>query len=85
MPGAATYRIAVGPHAGRKVFTLHTLPSCNEPFDDRVGKVAGFSLHAGGRGEGARTQEIGTFVPLHRKAGGVGKAAVAIEQWPCAL
>ena len=47
MPGAATYRIAVGPHAGRKVFTLHTLPSCNKPFDDRVGKVAGFSLHAG--------------------------------------
>ena len=47
MPGAATYRIAVGPHQGRKVFTLQTLPDCNEPFDDRVGKVAGFSLHAG--------------------------------------
>ena len=47
MPGAATYRIAVGPHAGRKVFTLQTLPDCNEPSDDRVGKVAGFSLHAG--------------------------------------
>ena len=42
-----TYRIAVGPHAGRKVFTLQTLPDCNEPFDDQVGKVAGFSLHAG--------------------------------------
>lgn len=42
-----TYRIAVGPHAGRKVFTLQTLPDCNEPSDDRVGKVAGFSLHAG--------------------------------------
>jgi hypothetical protein len=39
-----TYRIAVGPHQGRKVFTLQTLPSCNEPFDDSVGKVAGFSL-----------------------------------------
>ena len=38
-----TYRIAVGPHAGRKVFTLQTLPDCNEPFDDQVGKVAGFS------------------------------------------
>jgi hypothetical protein len=36
-----TYRIAGGPHAGRKVFTLQTLPSCNEPFDATVGKVAG--------------------------------------------
>jgi hypothetical protein len=29
------------------VFTLQTLPACDEPFDDSVGKVAGFSLHAG--------------------------------------
>ncbi|MES9875285.1 MAG: IS91 family transposase, partial [Candidatus Sedimenticola sp. 6PFRAG7] len=42
-----TYRIAVGPQAGHKVFTLKTLPGCDEPFDDGVGKVAGFSLHAG--------------------------------------
>ncbi len=42
-----TYRIAVGAHAGRKVFTLQTLPSCNEPFVEPVGKMAGFSLHAG--------------------------------------
>jgi hypothetical protein len=42
-----TYRVAVGPHAGRKVFTLQTLPSCTEPFDATVGKVAGSSLHAG--------------------------------------
>lgn len=42
-----TYRIAVGPQAGRKVFTLQTLPASDEPFDDRVVKVAGFSLHAG--------------------------------------
>ena len=39
-----SYRIAVGPHAGRKVFTLQTLPACDEPD---AGKVAGFSLHAG--------------------------------------
>jgi len=44
---AITYRIAVGPQQGRKVFTLQTLPACDEPFDDPVGKVAGFSLHAG--------------------------------------
>ena len=42
-----TYRIAVGPQQGRKVFTLQTLPACDEPFDDPVGKAAGFSLHAG--------------------------------------
>jgi hypothetical protein len=44
-----TYRIAVGPQAGRKVFTLQTLPAgeAADPFGDTVGKVAGFSLHAG--------------------------------------
>jgi hypothetical protein len=42
-----TYRTAVGQQAGRKVFTLQTLLASDEPFDDRVGKVAGFSLHAG--------------------------------------
>ena len=44
-----TYRIAVGPQAGRKVFTLQTLPTCNPEgqVGDTVGKVAGFSLHAG--------------------------------------
>ncbi len=42
-----TYRIAVGPHQGRKVFTLQTVAECNEPLVDQVGKVAGFSLHAG--------------------------------------
>jgi ribosomal protein S27E len=43
-----TYRIAVGPQTGRKVFTLQTLPAC-EPDDyaDSAGKVSGFSLHAG--------------------------------------
>jgi len=36
-----TYRIAVGPQAGRKVFTLQSLPACDESFNDQVGKVAG--------------------------------------------
>lgn len=42
-----TYRIAVGPHQGRKVFTMQTVPACDEPFDDGVRKVAGLSLHGG--------------------------------------
>ena len=44
-----TYRIAVGPQQGRKVFKLQTLPDCesDNPFSSSVGEVAGFSLHAG--------------------------------------
>ena len=46
--GATTYRIAVGPQTGRKVFALQTLPACEpDEFADTVGKVSGFSLHAG--------------------------------------
>jgi len=50
-----TYRIAVGPQAGRKVFALQALPAC-EPDDyaDTAGKASGFSLHAG---VAARTDE----------------------------
>ena len=43
-----TYRIAVGMQQGKKVFTLQTLPpSDNESNDSQIGKLAGFSLHAG--------------------------------------
>ena len=44
-----TYRIAVGPHRGRKVFTLQTLPICDEEdwTAGGPGNVAGFSLYAG--------------------------------------
>jgi hypothetical protein len=44
-----TYRIAIGPQRGRKVFTLRTLPPDEDSSggSDRVAKEAGFSLHAG--------------------------------------
>ena len=49
-----TYRIAVGPQQGRKVFTLRTLPPDEDSLggtppagSDRVAKETGFSLHAG--------------------------------------
>ena len=44
-----TYRIAVGPKQGRKVFTLQTIPSWEDDDfgSNQVGKIAGFSLHAG--------------------------------------
>ena len=43
-----TYRIAVGPQQGRKVFTLQTLPDERDADETpAAGNVAGFSLHAG--------------------------------------
>jgi len=44
-----SYRIALGSQAGRKVFTLQTLPpvDIDETHSGAGGKVAGFSLHAG--------------------------------------
>lgn len=46
---SVTYRIALGPQRGRKVFTLHTiLPKPDSALgSNRVAKLAGFSLHAG--------------------------------------
>ncbi len=46
---SVTYRVAIGPQKGRKVFTLQTIPPQAEPASDnaRVAKQNGFSLHAG--------------------------------------
>jgi hypothetical protein len=53
-----TYRIAGGPHQGRKVFTLQTLPGCEAPFEGGAGKVAGFSLHAGVAARADQRQQL---------------------------
>ena len=43
-----TYRIAVGPQAGRKAFTLQTVPAQEDNDENsQVAKANGFSLHAG--------------------------------------
>jgi hypothetical protein len=42
-----TYRIATGPHAGRKVATLQSLPADADAVHGDAGQVGGFSLHAG--------------------------------------
>ncbi|MBS1270793.1 MAG: hypothetical protein MAG794_01761 [Gammaproteobacteria bacterium] len=43
-----SYRIAVGPQAGRKAFTLQTVPARQEDSNhSSLAKTAGFSLHAG--------------------------------------
>lgn len=44
---ANTYRIAAGPHAGQKAFTLKTLPPIVEDKDPELASAHGFSLHAG--------------------------------------
>jgi len=49
LESSITYRIAVGPQQGRKVFTLKTLPDreSDNSFSSSLGETAGFSLHAG--------------------------------------
>ncbi len=46
---SVTYRIAVGPQAGRKALVLRTIRPLagEEPRNERVAKANGFSLHAG--------------------------------------
>ena len=34
-----TYRIALGPHQGRKAFTLQTVPAATESIDGKLGGV----------------------------------------------
>lgn len=44
---SVSYRIAMGPQQGQKVFTLQTLPASNEGEYGQVANTSGFSLHAG--------------------------------------
>jgi hypothetical protein len=53
-----TYRIATGPHAGRKVVTLQTLPGDAGPIEGDAGQVGGFSLHAGVAAEAHESQKL---------------------------
>ena len=54
-----TYRIALGPQQGRKVFTLQTLPASEDDLPSTVAKEAAFSLHAGvARVRRAQTRRI---------------------------
>jgi hypothetical protein len=55
-----TYRIAIGPNQGHKVFTLQMLPpQPDEPSTARVAKIAGFSLHAGVMAEAHQRDKLG--------------------------
>lgn len=57
---SVTYRVAIGPQQGRKVFTLQTIPPQPEPAPDnaRVAKLNGFSLHAGVAAKAHQRQKV---------------------------
>lgn len=81
LPGSSiTYRIAVGPQQGRKVFTLQTLPACDDPFAAGAGKVAGFRYTQASRHvqTNARTRAA---VWMCQSAGDRGKTPVAHPEW----
>jgi len=52
------YCIATGTHAGRKVASLQTTPADHGSTEGDVGKVGGFSLHAGVAAEAHESQKL---------------------------
>ena len=53
-----TYRVALGPHQGRKAFTLQTVPAAPDTSDGKLARAAGFSLHAGVACEAHEREEL---------------------------
>jgi ribosomal protein S27E len=68
-----TYRVAVGPRAGQKVFSLQTVPAREEELRRGVAQYAGFSLHAGIGVEAAQREK------LERLARYVSRPPVSVE------
>jgi Putative transposase len=70
-----TYRVAVGPRAGQKVFSLQTVPARGEELSKKgVTQYAGFSLHAG------IGVEAGQREKLERLARYVSRPPVSVER-----
>ncbi len=69
-----TYRVAVGPRAGQKVFALQTVPAREEGPRPGVAQYAGFSLHAGLGVEAAQRGK------LERRARYVSRPPVSVER-----
>jgi len=67
---SVTYRIAVGPQKGRKVFCLQTIPPQPQPATDdaRVAKLNGFSLHAGVAAHAHQRKKAGAALSIHSSA-----------------
>ncbi len=71
-----TYRIALGPHQGRKAFTLQTVPAVAAvaavaAADDNsaVAKAVGFSLHAGVASEAHEREKLERLCRYHAPGG----------------
>ena len=69
-----TYRVAVGPRAGQKVFSLQTVPARADEARKGVAQYAGFSLHAGIGVEVAQREK------LERLARYVSRPPVSVER-----
>ncbi len=63
-----TYRIAVGPRAGQKLFTLQTVPARSPEWlgdSNGAARAGGFSLHAGidiAPGQRAKLERLGRYM-----------------------
>lgn len=74
---SVSYRIAVGPQQGRKVFTLQTIAAWED--DDRFVQVAkgiGFQPVRRGRGTSLGTAEAGEACEIYHEADGIRETAV---------
>ncbi len=70
---SVSYRIAVGKDAGKKVFSLQTLPPKELDNYGQLVKIAGFSLHAGGILRYKSTRQTRKALSLYRKTNGERK------------
>lgn len=70
-----TYRVAVGPRAGQKVFTLQTVPAQGEGEGHNGAALAGgFSLHAG------LDIDVGQRAKLERLCRYVSRPPLAVDR-----
>ena len=77
-----TYRIALGPHQGRKAFMLQSVPPREEPpGSERVAQASGFSLHAGVAAEADQrgTLERVTGLEEARAVAGIVEATITLR------
>jgi transposase-like zinc-binding protein/putative transposase len=79
-----TYRIALGPHKGRKAFMLQSLPpSGEERGEEQVAQVAGFSLHGGVAAAAHQRQKLERLCPgVSRACGSPGRLVRLIVPFP---
>lgn len=70
------YRISIGPHKGRKVFSLQTLPPASPEIKSKelLGEIAGFSLHAGVVAKANQRNK------LERLCGYISRPAIAMDR-----